>query len=207
MLSIAFVNRKPGTAKTTCSVWLAHAYLEAARPVLLVDADPAASTLEWADQAGGFPCRVAGLATSKLHERLPHIARPDDVIVIDVPPVEVHPGIARSAMRFADVILIPCAPTPIEVSRTAPMLGEIDEVVAPLRKTAPSVAVLLNRVVHNARSTGEARDALAGVGYHVLAATVPRLEAFAQSFGGQVYPSTTVWPTVATEVTALTEHQ
>ena len=50
--TIAFVNAKPGTGKTTSAVWLAHAFVAEGRPVFLIDADPAASALEWSDLAG-----------------------------------------------------------------------------------------------------------------------------------------------------------
>ena len=97
--SIALVNLKPGTAKTTSAVWLAHAFHAAGHSVLLVDADPAASALEWSDLADGFPFRIVGLATRELHRRVAEFARPDDVVVIDAPQMEDHAGIARSAME------------------------------------------------------------------------------------------------------------
>jgi chromosome partitioning protein len=59
---------------------------------------------------------------------------------------------------------------------------EIDEVEA-LRDRPPRVAVLLNRCVARANSTGDAREALHGLGYDVLETAVPRLEVYAQSFG------------------------
>ena len=37
--SVALVNLKPGTGKTTSAVWLAHVFAEAGSTVLLVDAD------------------------------------------------------------------------------------------------------------------------------------------------------------------------
>ena len=45
-LSVALVNLKPGTGKTTSAVWLAHVFAEAGNTVLLVDADPSGSALE-----------------------------------------------------------------------------------------------------------------------------------------------------------------
>jgi KaiC/GvpD/RAD55 family RecA-like ATPase len=54
-LSIALVNLKPGTGKTTLAVWLAHVFAEAGHTVLLVDADPSGSALEWSDLAAMDP--------------------------------------------------------------------------------------------------------------------------------------------------------
>ena len=48
-------NLKPGTGKTTSAVWLAHIFVQAGNSVLLVDADPSGSALEWADLAAMDP--------------------------------------------------------------------------------------------------------------------------------------------------------
>jgi chromosome partitioning protein len=190
-LSLALANLKPGTGKTTSAVWLAHVFTQAGNSVLLVDADPSGSALEWSDLAAmypglppqaAFPFRVVALPSRELHRRIPEIAQPDDVVIIDAPQLEDHVGIARSALRYADEILIPCAPTPIEINRTTPVREEIAEVEAVRDRPARS-AVLLNRCIARAHSTADAREALVGLGYDVLATAVPRLEIYAQSFG------------------------
>jgi chromosome partitioning protein len=182
MLSIAFVNTKAGTGKTTSAVWLAHAFAAANRPVLLVDADPQGSALEWSDLAESFPFRLLPMASEKLHLRILDYARPDEVVIIDAPQLEDHAGIARSALRFADEVVIPCAPTVVEISRTAPMRAEI-EAMASVRLLPPRSAVLLNRAVTNANSIPAAREAFGSMGFDVLRTLVPRLELYAQSYG------------------------
>src|SRR5690348_4981782 len=94
VLTIALVNLKPGTGKTTSAVWLAHALHARGLSVLLVDADPAASALRWSDLADGFPFRVAGLPVRDLHRRVPDVAAGVDAVVIDVPQIEDHAGVA-----------------------------------------------------------------------------------------------------------------
>jgi chromosome partitioning protein len=189
--SVALLNLKPGTGKTTSAVWLAHIFAEAGHRVLLVDADPAGSALEWSDLAAmdprlpptaAFPFRIVALPSRRLHLRLAEIAHADDVVIIDAPQLEDHSGIARSAMRYVDEILIPCAPSPIEINRTTPVRDEIAE-LQELRDEPVRSAVLLTRCVSRAHSTANAREALADMGYEVLRTTVPRLEVYAQSFG------------------------
>jgi chromosome partitioning protein len=85
-------------------------------------------------------------------------------------------------MRYADEILIPCAPSPIEINRTTPVGNEIAE-VQELRDKPARSAVLLTRCIARAHSTANAREALEGLGYNVLRTNVPRLEVYAQSFG------------------------
>jgi chromosome partitioning protein len=191
-LSLALANLKPGTGKTTSAVWLAHVFAQAGNSVLLVDADPAGSALEWSDLAAmdprlaspeaAFPFRMVALPSRELHRRVPEIARDDDVVIIDTPQIEDHAAIARSALRYADEIVIPCAPSPIEINRTSPVRDEIAEVQAVRDIPARSV-VLLNRCIARAHSTTDAREALEALGYDVLETVVPRREVYAQSFG------------------------
>ena len=191
-LSLALANLKPGTGKTTSAVWLAHVFAQAGNSVLLVDADPSGSALEWSDLAAmfprlslsqaAFPFRIVALPSRELHRRVPEIARADDVVIIDTPQLEDHASIARSAMRYADEILIPCGPTPIEINRTTPVREEITD-VGTVRDKPPRSSILLNRCITRAHSTTDAREVLEGLGYDVLGTAVPRLEVYAQSFG------------------------
>ena len=191
-LSLALANLKPGTGKTTSAVWLAHVFARAGNSVLLVDADPSGSALEWSDLAAmdprlaapqaAFPFRIVALPSRELHRRLPDIARDDDVVIIDAPQIEDHAAIARSALRYADEIVIPCAPNPIEINRTTPVREEIAE-MEPVRDRPVRSAILLNRCITRAHSVSDARQALQDLGYDVLSSTVPRLEVYAQSFG------------------------
>jgi chromosome partitioning protein len=209
-LSLALANLKPGTGKTTSAVWLAHVFAQAGNSVLLVDADPSGSALEWSDlaamfpglapQQAAFPFRIVALPSRELHRRLPEIARHDDVVIIDTPQIEDHAGIARSALRYADEIVIPCAPSPIEINRTTPVRDEIAEVRDVRDRPARSV-VLLNRCVARAHSTTDAREALVDLGYDVLGTVVPRREVYAQSFGVPIkHAGCDVWRQVARDL-------
>jgi chromosome partitioning protein len=211
VLSLALANLKPGTGKTTSAVWLAHTFAQSGNSVLLVDADPSGSALEWSDLAAldprvtpqeAFPFRLVALPSRELHRRLPDIARDDDVVIIDTPQIEDHAAIARSALRYADEIVIPCAPTPIEINRTTPVRDEIAEVES-LRDRAARSAILLNRCITRAHSTADARQALQDLGFDVLATAVPRLEVYAQSFGIAVPDAgLDVWRQVARDLIA-----
>jgi chromosome partitioning protein len=209
-LSLALANLKPGTGKTTSAVWLAHVFAQAGNAVLLVDADPSGSALEWSDLAAmypqltppfaAFPFRIVALPSRELHRRVPEIAQADDVVIIDTPQLEDHAAIARSALRFADEILIPCAPSPIEINRTTPVRDEISD-IGSVRDNPVRSAVLLNRCVARAHSTNDAREALERLGYDVLGTAVPRLEVYAQSFGMPIKrPGRDVWRNVAREL-------
>ena len=153
-----------------------------------------------ASPEAAFPFRIVALPSRELHRRLPEIAQADDVVIIDTPQLEDHAAIARSALRYADEILIPCAPSPIEINRTTPVRDEIAEISA-IREQPARSAVLLNRCIARAHSTVDAREALAGLGYDVLTTTVPRREVYAQSFGLPIKQNgCEIWQQVAREV-------
>jgi chromosome partitioning protein len=209
-LSLALANLKPGTGKTTSAVWLAHVFAQAGNSVLLVDADPSGSALEWSDLAAmypeltplqaAFPFRIVALPSRELHRRLPDIARDDDVVIVDTPQIEDHAGIARSALRYVDEVVIPCAPSPIEINRTTPVRDEIAE-MGDVRDRPSRSVVLLNRCVARAHSTADAREALTDLGYDVLDTVVPRLEVYAQSFGMPIKQAgCELWRQVAREL-------
>jgi len=211
-------NLKPGTAKTTSAVWLAHALHEAGHRVLLIDADPGGarskygaeafdglgSAGRWDDRAGGFPVDVISNPSRDLHKILPRVAADYDVTVIDSPPIEDHQGIAVSALRVADVAVIPVAPTTAEIDRMAPVLAVIAD-IEPLRAAPLTVCVLLNRTVANAASTAEAAEVLTAQGYRMLTTRIPRLELFAQSHGAPVTAEGTAYAEAAAEILALAE--
>jgi chromosome partitioning protein len=207
-LSLALANLKPGTGKTTSAIWLAHVFAEAGNRVLLVDADPSGSALEWSDLAAmypgvppaAFPFRIVALPSPHMHRRVPEIARTDDVVIIDAPQLEDHAAIALSALRYVDEILIPCAPSPIEINRTTAVRDEISEIAA-FREVPARSAVLLNRCIVRANSTVDARVTFQDVGYDVLDTAVPRREVYAQSFGAPI-PETgrDVWRSVAQDL-------
>ena len=76
---VAVLNQKGGTGKTTLALHLAGQWARDGARVTLVDADPQASALDWAEQRAreGAPrlFAVLGLARSTLHQEAPDLAR------------------------------------------------------------------------------------------------------------------------------------
>jgi chromosome partitioning protein len=125
------------------------------------------------------------------------------VVIIDTPQMEDHAAISQSALRYADEIVIPCAPTPIEINRTSPVREEIAE-VREIRQTPVRSAILLNRCITRAHSTADAREALQGLGFDVLPTVIPRLEVYAQSFGMPIRRAGCgLWQMVASDLIQL----
>lgn len=205
---LAVVNRKGGTSKTTTAVFLAHAFHEQGRAVLLVDADPQASALNWSETAAavgrvGFPFPVIALPTRELHKQLPDvIGNRFEVVVIDTPPLEERAGIVASSLRLATLAVVPVAPTPIEYQRLTQVREVVDDTASFRQDGNPvPVAVLFTRVVPRATSTQVYREQAVQDGFFCFETAVGRLERFAQAFGDPVTDVTdTAYGDVATEL-------
>jgi chromosome partitioning protein len=198
--TIAVVNLKGGSSKTTTTAHLCAELHGAGLRVLTVDADPQGSSLRWAE-AAGWPWPTIGLPVRTLHTQLGGLAVGYDVVVIDTPPLQTQSGIVASALRAADLVIVPTAPTPIEVERLPAVREALDD-VGPLRLDGrpPAARVLLTRTVAGAVSTGVWRDCLSEDGWSVMKVAVPRLEALSQSYGDLIRPGLGPYALVAGEL-------
>lgn len=178
---VALLNQKGGVGKTTLALHIAGCWAAQGRRVLVVDADPQGSALDWSEQRGREGLArlfgVVGLARDMLHRELPEVARGYDRVVIDGPPRVA--GIARSALLAADLVLIPATPSPFDGWASAEMLRLLDEARV-FRPDLPA-RLLLNRV--SAR-TIIARETAADLADHdppVLVARIGQRIAFADT--------------------------
>lgn len=181
---ISVVNLKGGSAKTTSTIYLAHAFAAMGMKVLVVDADPQGSSLSWSDMAD-FPFTVVAMPVKNLHRKLSGVLTNDyDIVMIDTPPLEEQGGIVHSALRISDLAIITLAPTAMEYIHLERVWDALDD-VATLRSDdqAPPAVVLLNRTVANARSTQEMTEELVSENRHVLETSIPRRESIGQAFG------------------------
>jgi chromosome partitioning protein len=175
---ISVLNQKGGVGKTTLTVHLATALARAGERVLLVDADPQGSALDWSAARAGDPLfPVAGLPKASLHKDLPALAANYSAVLIDGPP-RVY-DVARSAIMASDLVLIPVQPSPYDVWAAKEIVDLLAE--ASHFKPALKSAFVVNRKIANTAIGRDVADALAEYPVPVLAAAVCQRVSFAES--------------------------
>jgi chromosome partitioning protein len=178
---IAFLNQKGGVGKTTLATQVAGELAARDFEVVVVDADPQGSALDWSQrrhQKGLLrKFGVIGLARETLHVEVPQLARGFDHVIIDGPPRAT--ALTRSAMLAADVIIIPVQPSPYDVWASAEIVSLVRE--ACVFRPALRATFVINRRITGTVIGREARPALTGHPYPILATEVHQRVAFADS--------------------------
>jgi len=176
---IAVLNQKGGVGKTTIAIHLAMAFArQQGTRVLLVDADPQGSALDWSAARTADPLfPVVGLPKKTLHRELPSVAADYTHVIVDGPP-RVN-DVARSAILASDLILIPVQPSPYDVWAAKEIVDLLGE-VASFKETIKS-AFVINRKIVNTAIGRDVTEALQAYPVPVLQAQVCQRVSFAES--------------------------
>ncbi|WP_454885890.1 ParA family partition ATPase [Sphingomonas oryzagri] len=178
---VALLNQKGGVGKTTLALHLAGEWARAGARVLLIDADPQASALDWSEQRSHQGIDrlfgVVGLARDTLHRETAELARSVDHVVIDGPPRVA--GLMRSALLAADLVLIPVQPSPLDGWASAEMLSLLHE--ARIFRPHLAARFVLNRCGPRSVMARETSASLADQDPPLLPAMIGQRVAFAEA--------------------------
>lgn len=177
---LALLNQKGGVGKTTLAVHIAAALALKGRSVLLVDADPQGSALDWAATRQADPLfSVVGLPKNNLHKEIPaHAAKYEDVIIDGPPRVN---ELARAAILASDMVLIPVQPSPYDVWAAKDIVDLLRE--AAVFKENQICRFVINRKIVKTAIGRDVVDALSSYSIPVLSSSIAQRVAFAESAG------------------------
>jgi chromosome partitioning protein len=185
-LIISIINQKGGVGKTTLSLSVAAALAGRKMRVLLVDADPQGSALDWIavrqeDQQGDVPFAAVGLPKNILHLELPKMAKDYDAVLIDGPPRIYE--VARSAVMASDAVLIPVLPSQFDVWAAEETVKLLEQCA--VYKPNLKAAFVINRKIANTAIGRDVAKALKQYPLPVLQTAVCQRVAFAESARGR----------------------
>ncbi|PZQ13953.1 ParA family partition ATPase [Pseudoxanthomonas winnipegensis] len=203
---VAVLNQKGGVGKTTLATHIAGELALRGQQVILLDADPQGSALDWTQRRAqqGLPrlFGTVGLARETVHQEAPELARRADHVVIDGPPRIA--ALARSALLAAERVLIPVQPSPYDVWASAEMVALVRE--AQVFRPSLRAAFVVNRRVVRTVIGREARGALADQPLPALRAEVRQRIVFADSVAaGRLVRESAPDSAAAREITALVD--
>jgi chromosome partitioning protein len=115
---VAVSNVKGGVGKTTTSVYLAAVAAERGEDVVLVDADPHASSAIWLEERPIDGVTVVEAPSERSLKRA--MQNEDALVVIDTPPGDER--LVRAAIDAADSVVIPTRAGGVEFPRVATTL-------------------------------------------------------------------------------------
>jgi chromosome partitioning protein len=140
---LAVTNQKGGTGKSTIATNLAVCFARSGAEVLLVDADPQHSALDWrTDRPDELPLiHVVGLPVDNLHREIPPLATKFAVLLIDGGGRIT--ATARAAVSVADFVIVPTLPSKPDLLSTQDFFTQVIEEVR-THKTVRA-GIVLNR--------------------------------------------------------------
>ncbi len=200
---ISLLNQKGGVGKTTLAIQIADALARRGDRVLLIDADPQGSALDWAAARRAEPrFAVAGLPRASIHKELPALAAGYGYVLIDGPPRVYE--VARSAIMASDLVVIPVQPSPYDVWAAREIVDLLGE--ATVYKPGLRSAFAINRKIVNTAIGRDVVEALDEYPLPVLGTAVSQRVAFAESAAqGQTVFDTVPGSTAAREVDGLVD--
>jgi chromosome partitioning protein len=177
MAIIAVVGRKGGVGKSTIAGNLAAEFAAMGRSVIVLDADPQHSLAAWAAQGQGMlsHCveKVKAADAETLRARARSAEKDVDIVIIDTPPG--MPEITYQAALVADLLLLPCGPSPLDLFSLKEALSLALKARAERRSKRPRIRFVPSKVLLNTNLGRSLSSSLEEMGKKVLPAIGQRI--------------------------------
>jgi chromosome partitioning protein len=150
MAVVAVAGRKGGIGKSTIAGNLASEFAAMGRTVAALDADPQHSLAAWAEQGEGMLSQCVekvNRGTDDLRGKIRAVQKAVDVVLIDTPPG--IQDVAYQAMLFADLVLLPSGPSPLDLFPLKEALSLALKARAERRSKKPRIRFVPSKVLMN----------------------------------------------------------
>jgi chromosome partitioning protein len=151
MAIIAVAGRKGGIGKSTIAGNLAAEFAAMGRTIAVLDADPQHSLAAWAAQGDGMLSRCVEKVDSgdpaELKTKARAAQKSADLVIIDTPPG--MPETTYQAAMAADLMLLPCGPSPLDLFALKDALGLALKARAARRSKKPRIRFVPSKVTMN----------------------------------------------------------
>lgn len=150
MLTILVINSKGGSGKSTLTTNLASFYASKKFRTAIMDYDPQGSSLQWLRVRPDRLHRIMGANAAPAKGNLAlqsmqgWIPMDTEVVVIDAP-AGVSGILLKELVRKSNYILIPVAPSPLDIRATADFIKDLF-LIGGARTSKAKIAVVANRV-------------------------------------------------------------
>ena len=169
MAIIAVAGRKGGVGKSTIAGNLAAEFAAMKRSVRVLDADPQHSLVAWAAQGDGMLARAVEQVEGgdgTLRARVRQAAKDAEVVLIDTPPGA--PEIAYEAALVADLMLLPCGASPLDLFALKEALSLALKARAERRSKKPRIRFVPSKVLMSTNLGRGLASSLKDMGKKVL---------------------------------------
>ncbi|MFE1600582.1 AAA family ATPase [Methylobacterium sp. ID0610] len=164
MLVVSIVQQKGGVGKTTLAINLAGELRQRKMKVMIIDADPQASATAWSSPRKlGFDVRPELVSSGTVSQWLRNVLKQQaDVLIIDTP-AGLGP-VFRAAVDVADLILIPCGPSSLDLNSARTTLGAVANQLRNDSRSHARVALVPTRVDRETPEGQQITDELDALG-------------------------------------------
>jgi chromosome partitioning protein len=170
MAIIAVAGRKGGVGKSTIAGNLAAEFAAMGHSVIVLDADPQHSLGAWASQGQGMlsHCveKVKAADIDTLRARARSAEKTADLVIIDTPPGLLE--ITYQAAMVADLLLLPCGPSPLDLFSLKEALSLALKARAERRSKRPRIRFVPSKVLLNTNLGRNLSSSLEAMGKKVL---------------------------------------
>ncbi len=175
MAIVAVAGRKGGIGKSTIVGNLAAEFAAMGHTVAVLDADPQHSLVAWAAQGDGMLAHSVKKvsATDALRTLARNAEKEADVVLIDTPPGA--PETAYQAALAADLMLLPCGPSPLDMFALKETLALSLKARAERRSKKPRIRFIPSKVLANTNLGRGLASSLKNMGKKVLPAIGQRV--------------------------------